>query len=452
MKKYKNYIILGVIIAILIAGYIIISGIDTTNKEPENDNVASMEAVYSVNSEEIISANIKNEYGEYTVLFGETVTVEGKDIEKDDDKLRYLLTEVSSVYASSKVGDNITELNVYGLDNPYAVLTLTDKNNNKTVLALGNKTPVGSEYYANYNNGTTVYIISEYSVSAVLRKLDYYRNTVLFSIETDNVNSISFTKQGASAVTFEKTSVEDTSVAHNVFAAYRMTSPYSWDAEGTQVGNILTAIQNLSIVNYVEDYPEDLSKYGLNPYYARVVITEKNGKVNELLIGSNVDGNYYIKVSGKYAVYTVSASAFGFLDYEPTAFLQQFAFLKNIDTVKTIEYSHNDIKATFDIKKIEQEVHDVKYNGKNISQSTFKELYTELISMSVSGPLSYTPSGTPMLTYKFIYNDGTSETVNYYKYDERKIALSVNGKVQFYVDSSEFNMRINKIDSLINKF
>ena len=363
--------------------------------------------------------------------------------------LNSLLNQLSILIASNKAGDNIEDLSQYGLDNPATVAVITEKNGNKTVVSIGNKTALDTEYYANVNGGKTVYILQSSACNLMFEKLDYFRNTVLFEIDQNNIKTLNFAKRNASSLTFVKNEVEDTSTPNNAFAAYSMVSPYQWDAEVTKVTELINTILSIQIAEYVDDNPKDLSKYGLKNYYAKITVTEKDGKKIEITIGNSVDDNYYIKVSGKKGVYAVKASYFAFLENEPTSFLQQFAFIRNLDTIATLEYSNGDINAKFDIKKIKDEVHDVKYEGKNISEDTFKELYTELISIKYAGALSASPNGDAFLRCKFTYTDGTSEIAEYYKYDDRKFLLSVNGKIQFYVDSSELNTKVNKINDII---
>lgn len=444
MKKYKNYIILGVIIIFLIIGLLFVSGIDTSNNSEEFNITESIE-VFSVFSSDISSVFIKNEFGEYTLLYGDEIKIKDKDVEKDDEKLKYLLTEISSMYASEIAEENAVSLADFGLLNPTAELELTLKDGNKIKVYVGNKTPSQSGYYVKYGDENKVYIVGTYSVEKILRKLDYYRNTVLFSFEISDINEFSFT--GKNTVSFKRNDATD--LNRNSFAAFNMKSPYDWSAEGSKLEEVFNLLKGLTIIEYVEDNPSDLSKYGLNPYSYRISLKDKNNNLYNMYIGSNTDGKYYVKLDKNNSVYLVDAKGFEFLSYEPTAFLQQFVCIRPIDNVATLIYKHNDVNASFDIKKVDTETHDVKYKGKLIDQKKFKEAYTEIISMSTSGTVSYTPQTTPILEYTFVYTNSDSDTVKYYKYDDRKIAVSVNGVINFYVDISEFNMRVNKIDDII---
>ena len=111
-------------------------------------------------------------------------------------------------------------------------------------------------------------------------------------------------------------------------------------------------------------------------------------------------------------------------------------------------YNYEDkVKATYEISKNSEE-YDVKKDGKYVSIGSFREIFTELISMETGGAISHTPSDKPILTYEFYFVDGSKDIVSYYRYDDRKISLSVNGKIQFYINKSEFDARTSKINKI----
>lgn len=451
IKKYKNYIIFAVIIIILLGAYILISSFE--NEPSELSKVESTTVtVYDIPADDIASVSINNEYGEYTFLFGENITVKGKEkIDLDKEIAENLKIEFSTVTAESIVKENADNLFDFGLDNPKISAVITDVSGKAVKLYLGDKSPVGNGYYMKKDDENTVYILPQYKCNVILRKLDHYRNTVLMSVVADNVTKISYEKKGGNKVAFERYEVIDTEAPNNYFSAFHMTEPYQWDAEGTEVSKVIESLVNFAIADYVEDNPQDIIKYGFNPYSAKISVIQNDGNNYELLLGNNVDGKFYVMLKGRSEVYTVNASGFSYLDMEPNAYLQTFAYIKNIDTIKKIVYNHNDsVKAEFEIKKIKDEEHDIKFRGRNVSQSIFKELYTELISITIGGSVSFNPDKPPVLTYEFYFNDGSRDTISYYEYDERKLALSVNGKIQFYVNKAEFESRIKSVDNIIN--
>ena len=444
MRKYKNYILLGILIIVLLVGVFVITGINP--ETTENDDDYEMTEIYSVLSEDIVSVEIKNAYGEYTVLNGDAVTVKDKKADLDIEKLKYLFTEVSSLYASEIVSAENTDVNQFGFDNPEGIAVINLKNSEAVNVFIGIKTPTLSGRYLKIGNSDKVYIVSENSSDVFLRKLDYYRNTVLFSMDILNINALEFTKSGRK-VAFVRN--DETDLNRNTFASFNMVTPYSWDADSAELEKIITLMNQLKIKEYVEDNPGNLSLYGLQSPLANIIITNKDGSKNSLYIGKNKDSDIYITANGKPNVYLIDGAGFEFLGFEPNAFLQQFVSLRLIDQVAKFKYTHNDINMEFEIKKIDLETHDVKVNGKMVDEKSFKELYTEIISMSTGGALCDTPKGNPILSYEFTYLNGETEIFKFYKYDERKIAVVTEGATIFYVDSSQFEKKVTTIDSII---
>ncbi len=444
MRKYKNYILLGVLILSLLVGVFVISGIEP--EKNEDTESYEMKEIYSVASDDIASVEIKNVYGEYTVLNGGTVTVKDKKIDLDLEKLKYLFTEVSSAYASETVSEGSGDIKQFGFDNPEGTAVINLKNSDTINVYIGAQTPTLSGRYLKIGNSDSIYIVSENSSNVFLRKLDYYRNTVLFSMDILNISALEFTKDGKK-VAFVRNN--ETDLNRNTFASFNMVTPYKWDADGGELEKIITLLNELEIKEYVEDNPSNLSLYGLQVPSANIIVTNKDGSKNSMYIGKNKDADIYITVNGKSNVYLIDGAGFEFLSFEPNAFLQQFVSLRLIDQVAKFKYNHNDINMEFDIKKIDLETHDIKVNGKLVDEKSFKSLYTEIISMTTGGALGDTPNGNPILSYEFTYLNGEVETVKFYKYDERKIAVVLEGATVFYVDSSQFEKRVKTIDSII---
>ena len=105
-----------------------------------------------------------------------------------------------------------------------------------------------------------------------------------------------------------------------------MTTPYEWEAESSVIEKYLDHFNQLEIVEYVEDNPVDLNKYGLKNPSATISVTDDKS-TQYLYLGKNVDGNFYLKNGKNDSVYLVSTAGFEFLDNETTAFLQQFVSL-----------------------------------------------------------------------------------------------------------------------------
>lgn len=449
MKKYKNYLILGGIIILLAAAFLIINGIDTTE---ENKDISLPEAVemLSVAGSEIAEIAVNNNEGIFTFVFGEeTVTV--KELPNafiDKDKAEALKQTFAYISTYNIIGDE--EGGQYGLENPAATATVTTKDGKTHSVAVGDKAPDGSGYYARVSEDDRIFVLSVSKSEDFLEGVSYYRTKSFFTADTGTVSAITLEVKNKHTIEFRENVVANRDVPHNVFTRFNMISPYSWPASAEIVANIVKSVSDIQVAEYASESLDNMAEFGFTPYYARITLIHDGGKEDTVLFGGSKDGIMYIRVNDDPGIYGVYAEAYAFLENDPFSYLSTFAFIKNIGTVKKINYKHNDVVCEFTVNHKDEETFDVTRNGKLMSQKNFQDMYTELVSISIAGEYKGTVSGAPILSYTFTYNDGTSEVAEYYAVDERRAALSVGGKVQFYVSMNSLNERLEKIDEAIN--
>ncbi len=448
MKKYKNYLIMAGVIILLAAAFFIINGIDTEEKPPEIDVPVSTE-ILNLSASEISELSVSNGEGVFTFVF-EDEKVSVKELPNafiDSDKADSLKSKLSYITTYNII--EAAENERYGLDNPGSVANITMKDGKTYTLAIGDKAPDSSGYYAEVADDGRIFILGTGKAEALLEGPSYYRTKTFFVADTGTVSSITLEVKNKHTVEFREAVVPNPEVPHNVFTRFNMISPYNWPATSDIVSNIIKSVSDIQVAEYSAESLENMADFGFTPYSARITLIHDGGKEDTVLFGGSKDGIIYIRVNDDPGIYGVYADAYAYLENDPFSYLSTFAFIKNIDTVKKINYKHNDVMCEFTVTKKDEEVYDVTKNGKLMSQKAFQEMYTELISISIAGEYEGAVSGMPFLTYTFTYNDGTSEVAEYYAVDERRAALSIGGKVQFYVSMTSLNERLEKIDAVV---
>jgi len=78
-------------------------------------------------------------------------------------------------------------------------------------------------------------------------------------------------------------------------------------AKKEEVDNLLKEIRDIRVIDFVDDNPSELTKYGLSEQSKRVSITMEDNTVNEVLFGANdKSGNVYFKILIEPQVYTTA--------------------------------------------------------------------------------------------------------------------------------------------------
>ncbi len=451
IKQYKTALIFLGIILVLLAAMFGMKYIEpATGEEDQPLELREQKEIFAIARENIKTLTFENPQDAYTFLYeGENAQVLNRDFAQVDPfKLDSTALEFTSLKAEQTVFEETEEFAKFGLSSPQATVVLTDNTGKSTKFLLGDETANGGYYFA-VDGSRAVYVLPSYKGELFLRKLDYYRKGTSITMDTNLVTRLEISGKNGS-MTFVRNNIP-TEGSHNYFSVYSMTVPYQAAADGTEIAKILTSVSEFSIADYVEDDAQNLSKYGFDQY---VITITQGEQVDKLYLGNEYGDKIYIRINDSRNIYGIDKANFSYLTAEPLKFISSMFYIKNLDTVQQIDYRDhlNQTSATFRIKKLADEKHEVTINGKPIDEERFKAVYTEIIGLTMKGAISYVPQGEPILTYTFTFTDGTSDTVQYYQADERRLAISVNGKIQFYLNRSDLVAKMDTIRSILREY
>ncbi len=451
IKQYKTALIFVGIIVVLLAAMFGMKMMDpAAGQEEQPLELREQKEIFAISRGDIKTLAFENSQDAYTFAYeGENAKVLNRDFAQVDPfKLDSVALEFTSLKAEQTVFEETQEFAKFGLSAPQATVVLTGKDGKATKFLLGNETANGGYYFA-VDGSPAVYVLPSYKGELFLRKLDYYREGTSIEVDTNLVTRLEITGKNGN-MTFVRNDIPKEG-SHNYFSIYSMTAPYQAAADGNEIAQILTSVSELSILDYVEDDAQNLTKYGFDQY---VITITQGEKTDRLYIGNEYGDKVYIRINDSRNIYGVSKGGFHYLTAQPLKFISSMVYIKNLDTVQQIDYQDhlNGTSATFRIKKLADEKHEVTINGKPIDEERFKAVYTEIIGLTMKGAISYVPQGEPVLTYTFTFTDGTSDTVQYYQVDERRLAISVNGAVQFYLNRSDLVAKMDTIRAVVREY
>ena len=450
IKQYKTGLIFLGVIAVLLAAVFGMKYLKPSETEPQNTIVPrEQKEIFSIARENIKTIAVQNPDDAYTFAYeGENASVLNRDFAQVDSfKLDSTALEFTSLKADETVFEETEEFSKFGLSNPQAHVVLTDNAGNATKFLLGDKSPTGGGYYFTIEGSKAVYVIPQYKGEIFLRKLDYYRKGTSIAIDTEKVTRLDIS--GKNSVSFVRNTVSEES--HNTFSVFNMTTPYQAAAEGSEITAILDSVSGFAIEEYVEDDAKDLSKYGFDQY---VISITQGEQTDRLYLGNEYGDKIYMRINDSRNIYGIKKEPFRYLQAEPIKFISTMFYIKNLDTVQSIQYQDhlNQLSAAFDIKKLDEEKHEITINGKAMDEARFKALYTEIIGLTMKGSISGIVQENPILEYRFTFRDGSSDTVQYFQADERRIAISINGTIQFYLNRSDLTAKMDTIASIIREY
>jgi len=127
----------------------------------------------------------------------------------------------------------------------------------------------------------------------------------ILTIPADQFQQIDLVKKNAPATEISKAG-----------GSWKITQPKPLPADQDSVTSLVTSLSSLSSDRLIEDKASDLSSYGLTAPNEQVKITQKNGKVQTLLVGDDTPtgSGTFAKVEGDPRVFTIASYVKSSLD------------------------------------------------------------------------------------------------------------------------------------------
>jgi hypothetical protein len=428
MKLYRNAIILVVVIALLGAGYYFIS----KNKKPADstgDTSTETIKVLDYTTDDITQVTLENSEGTFVIGKKDTnwVLNSPTDFKADSSKLSSIAINATSVIADKVVEEDAKDLTIYGLDKPIQVTLKLKKDGSEKTLQIGSMTPTKGGYYMKLKDSSKVYVVGTYTAEALLVKRLDMKDKTLYTLKSEDIISVSMDRKGANVFKSQKNGETD----------WQMLEPIKGNVNTSALSPMIEALVGTAVSEYVEEKPSDLGKYGLaDPAYVFDFATS-SGKYKLLLGNEKEKGStIYAKLDGMDDVFTISESAFTFLDKPLKEIIDVFAYIVNIDQVNKIELTMDGQTNTFELEtykdkdgKTDTDKDKFKMNGKDASmkdkddKQPFRAFYQALIGIGLDEIDTSTVSmGTPDITIKYYLKsapgtmqvDFVSKDSNYY--------------------------------------
>ncbi len=437
MKLYRNAIILVVIVALLVGAYFVISKNKAADSTSEPSSSTTSIKLTDLTTDKVESVTLQNPDGTFVITQKGTdwVLTTPADIKADSSVLSSIAINAASVTADKLVEENAQDMSKYGLDKPVIVkLKLTD--GTVKSLEIGAVTPTKGGYYVRLTGENKVYVVGSYTIETLLTNRNGLRLKKLFNIDSTMFTKIAMDRKGENVFSSELDPKKS--------AIWNLLQPIKGSTNSTALQPMFEALSATTVVEFIEDKPSDLSKYGLdNPSYTFDFDTTTGGAFKLLLGDEKTKGSeMYAKLDGNDEVFTIDSSAYTFLDKPLKEIIDTFAYLVNIDQVKKIDLTMEGKTdtMTLDIYKAADNSSDsdkdkFTFNGKDATgkndddNQPFREFYQSLIAIclddiDLSGAK---PVDNPEISINYTLADGAMK-IDYVSKDADYFYVFRNGE------------------------
>ncbi|MCL2092899.1 MAG: DUF4340 domain-containing protein [Treponema sp.] len=224
------------------------------------------------------------------------------------------------------------DLSVFGLDEPSAMIEISDYRGNHAVIIAGDLSPSLTSIYMQTLGDPMVYLVPLQSGNSMHLDLNAIRDKTLFS--SFEMLDIQYFMLETANHTIEIIPKPDDMYGVTVFTIHAMLQPYAIPrgVDSERFMEVTDTLLNLMIDDYIDYSPLSYAPYGLeNP--ARLYLETHRGRLN-LLIGDEVERNvYYVKTPDHPEVFTVYGLR-DLLTIRPFELADHFAIILNIDGIE----------------------------------------------------------------------------------------------------------------------
>ncbi len=456
--------------------------------DKEQENVLKMEVrnetgsfSFERNQREVSTTDDDGNVSTSTEYYWTSPELDGVD--HNDSTIGSFVRCMAGLSASSMVEENAQDLEKYGLADPAAEVKVTFDDGTSADICFGIRNPAASNYvYCLTNGGSDVMQVSYYSAGSAFYDIRDFVNLVLTeAYDANNAKELDYLvidrKDLDEEVRIEymadvaaESEKEDSVIT--TFNTHRITSPITAELDTTKGQTFCYGLYSLtaSSCEYIDPTEQEIADAGLDDPFCKVSF-KYGGKARVLLLGneirtassddesseslSSVTG-YYAMFEGGNIIYSISTDNAPWYTFQVQDIMSRRPISPYIYTIDTLTVTTPDGEYVFKVSG-DADDHVFTCGDTVLNDSSFKSFYQHLIT-SMGEELYFSDEKPePYITLNFKYREeyydtyGRSEdTIEFYKSDDRKNIVSVNGDILYKVRQIYTQRLLENLDALFN--
>ena len=464
MRRKRSLIALAAALALLIGSYAYLR-----SRPPQIADIDPGPPAIDISRfdrETIVSMSLRNEYGElaFERQDGQWVITKPYDVPILQNTVVDLARTFSALGAEIVVEESPSDLTPFGLNPPAAVGEAKLADGSKVVLHLGNRTPEGNTFYLMMEGDPQLYTVWMHHGNRLSSQLSEYRDRSLPEINFTELEYFFMSRPNRSDVEIIVNPTPDEDHVQFGLGIYQMTQPYSapMGVDGRVMGEIVEAVPNLVIRDFINDHPEDLSAYGLDEPSRRLTIRDKETTM-DLIFGNDTEDGVaiYFQIAGADNVYSMTKPLINFMDTPSFALVEKFAFIVNIDHVDRVIVEGNGRRHNITLTRQtvaaeeegeeDEEITIFRVDGKEMEEKPFKRYYQALIGLLVDTENFHEPDEPASVRTTYYLNRGPRRqiVIEYKPFDRDFYSVVREGTAEFLISRHRLDRMFEELDLLI---
>ena len=231
----------------------------------------------------------------------------------DSSEAEAFISEIASLKKTRTVEEHPKDLSIYGLSSPFLKIHFKFENKKEETLLIGNESPLGGHLYFKRGSQSAVMMAAS-SQSGFEKSIYSFRDKTLLNFNTSSIQHIQILRE-KNPLEFKKTG-----------DVWRILEDIRSQGDKDAIMNFLQAIQFSQVTEFVDEAPESMEPYGLNPPKLKLVLDFDDGS-QTLSLGNLKEGKgYFGRINDSKNIILVGTRLFEVLSQKTVDFLDKKLF------------------------------------------------------------------------------------------------------------------------------
>ncbi len=249
------------------------------------------------------------------------------DAAADETTIKNLINAVATAEVKKTLDDTPDNLAPFGLDQPFATVTLKLKDKELPAIRVGKTSPVGNSTFVQRADEKKVYLTGSAFHAGMDKQLKDLRDKQILQFNDADVRKISIIGGGHDLVL---TKSDDT---------WTLDKPGPYPADAGTVRSLLSSLRSMRATDFPADDAANLGTYGLDsPRLTVTIVSGKEDNEQQIVLGGETDKKEtYLKLADRPTVYTVGSYVFHDLNKDTNDFRDKTVLAFDKDAVTRLE-------------------------------------------------------------------------------------------------------------------
>jgi hypothetical protein len=231
----------------------------------------------------------------------------------DSAEAEAFISEIAGLKKSRMVEEYPKDLSIYGLSSPFLKIHFKFENKKEETLLIGNESPLGGHLYFKRESQPTVMMAAS-TQSSFKRSIYSFRDKTLLNFNTGAIQHIQILRE-KNPLEFKKKG-----------EIWGITGGIRAQGDKDAIMNFLQAIQFSRVTEFVDESPDSMEPYGLNPPKLKLVLDFDDGR-QTLSLGNLKKGKgYFGRINDSENIILVGTRLFEVLSKKTVDFLDKTLF------------------------------------------------------------------------------------------------------------------------------